>query len=182
MTVKLKLDGVECEVSELAAQLIAKQDAQVAEKLKAAVAEATAAKARADVAEGKVTAAEKAHADAIDPKRIDEAVARRVSLIDTVKLHLGAAFKADGKTEDAIKREVLAKVAPSVKLDSADAGYVGAAFDAAVAVAKPAAARPLVHDTGVGGRQDSGEDSEAKAREDMKKAHKGRLPSLQASK
>ena len=98
------------------------------------VAEATA---RADAAEKKLAevtaradAAEKARADAVDPKRLDAAVAVRVALLDQARSILGSGFSGAGQDESAIRLAVVQKIDPEFKVDGKDPAYLPAYFDA----------------------------------------------------
>lgn len=147
--VKIRIDGVEYEVTEQVAQAIARQsektDAALAElgKQEKAAKDALAAQtARADVAEAKAKDAEKARADAADPKRVADAVRARVALERQAVEVLGAEAKLDGLDDRAVKAQVLGKLTPEIKLDGKDAAYVDAAFEIAIATAsKDALAR-----------------------------------------
>lgn len=87
-------------------------------------------------------------AAAQDPKRLDALVAARLELVTEARKHLvGAArqdgkghdpFDATGKSDDEIRRLVLAKLSPSVKLDGKSDAYVIGAYEAAIATAKTA--------------------------------------------
>lgn len=90
-------------------------------------------KARADMAESKLKDAEKAHADALDPKRVAELVKARVALESRAQEILGADAKLDALDDQGVKRAVLTKLSPDVKLDGKDAVYVDAAYDYAIA-------------------------------------------------
>lgn len=199
--IKITIDGVECEVSEVAAQLIRKQDAERAEKKKkredaqaladkvhtdalaakdkelaAAKVEADKQKARADAAEVAKEAAEKARKDAEDPKKVAAVVAARVALESSARSILGADAKLDGKTDLEVRREVVVKAMPSLKLDGKSDAYVEALFDSAVA--DEAKRNPMDRargalsggDGGGAGANREDEVDAAKAREDMLKA------------
>jgi hypothetical protein len=129
---KIRLDGVDFEVSQSAAQAFAKA-------LKTANDAATTHQARADVAEGKVKELEKTVATATDPAAFRQAVKARSELEATAKDILGNAFKADASDED-IQRAVIGKLAPTLDVKGKDATYVSAAFGTALAMRKPAPA------------------------------------------
>lgn len=128
MTVKIKIDAVDYEVSEQAAQAFAAHEAKHAGDL-------AKAQARADQLEADLA---KARADA-DPAKLGELVAARVALEGAAGRVLGSEFKADGKSDDEIRRAVIAKVAPEAKLDGRSPEYVAARFDAALESADAAA-------------------------------------------
>lgn len=139
-TMKFMIDGVEYEVSEQVAQAISKERRDDAAKLEKVTAErdtfrtdADKQKARADVAEAAKDAAEKARKDAEDPKRVDALVSARADLITRARAVMGADFKLDGKDAAAVKREMLVKLAPDIKLDGKSSDYIEALFDHAFA-------------------------------------------------
>lgn len=134
--IKIKVDGVDCEVSETVAALIGREQAKASETVKAletAKKDIETQKARADVAEAAKATADKARTDAEAPARIEALVTERVALIGTATKIVGADFKADGKSPVQIKREVLAKSAPGLKLDGKSDDYVSAAFETVTA-------------------------------------------------
>lgn len=145
MAVKIRIDGVECEVSETAAQLVAKQDAKHLEDAKAAKAridaleaESRAAKAeteklkaRADAAEEATKKAEAARKDAEDPAKLSSRIAARVAL-ETAARKLAPDVKLDGLTDDDVRKAVVAKVHPEVRVDEKSAEYIAARFDVAL--------------------------------------------------
>jgi uncharacterized protein len=96
--------------------------------------------------------------------RTDAAIDARVTLIDSAKPHMdskGAPWSHKGKSDDAIRREVLAKLEPGLELpdakeDGAD-GFVAGAYRVAVARADKAttAFRNTVRASPQGGRADT---------------------------
>jgi len=96
----------------------------------------TQAEARADAAEAKVKDLE-AKAEKED-ERIDAAVSARLSL-HREALRAGVEVKADASDED-IRRAVIGKVLPSVKLDGKEGAYLEAMFDLAVSQIEQASA------------------------------------------
>lgn len=177
---KIKVDGVDCEVSETVAALFKREQTKADETTKAlatATKEVETQKARADVAEAAKVSADKARTDAEAPARIEALVAERVALIATATKAIGQDFKADGKTPVAIKREVLAKTAPGLKLDGKSDDYVSAAFESATAMLaerNPAeAARTAAGtETAPATQNDAAEFDETAAREKMKAANR----------
>lgn len=183
---KIKIDGVEYEVSEQVAQAYERAqklraDAADAEGKAAADAQAraTKAEARADAADVKIAELTKRLAVAEDPKAIAERVAERVALESKAR-ELGAEFKADA-ADDEIRRAVIARVSPAIKLDGKDPLYVRAAFDLAVEGAiKPEPAKPATE------RLDAVEDSgfredgtaEIGTYEKAREAHKQRMANM----
>lgn len=151
---KIVIDGVECEVSPLAAQLIRKtakaaqekhdadekahKDALAAAdaKLATAQAETKQAKADADTNKGKFDAAEaariaaeKARTDAVAPEAVAALVAARVEIETKGRAVLGNDAKLAGKTPLAIKKDCLAKLAPEMKLDGKSDDRIEGAFE-----------------------------------------------------
>lgn len=138
--IKIKLDGVDYEVSEQAAQAFTKVISAHSDRISALEKSATDAKAgqskaeaRADSADAKVTDLTAKLTTATDPKTLQSAIQARVALETKAREVLGADTKLDGMDEGAIKRAVLAKVQPAVKLDGKDETYVSVAFDLATA-------------------------------------------------
>jgi hypothetical protein len=179
---KIKIDGVEYEVTEQVAQAFeraqAKQDTEAATlkaQLTAVKADAEKDKARADQAEAARTKAEKERADAVDPKALDARVNARVVLVSTARKHLGAEAKTDGVDDVELKRAVLVKLSPDLKLDGKTPGYIEAAFDYAIEAADKRSPAEKARGAGVGdpnrGDQSDAEPDEAAAREKMRKDH-----------
>jgi hypothetical protein len=140
MTTKIKIDGVDYEVSESAAQAIAKEQGAFAE-LEAASAETAAAlqteKARADKAEEDLAAEKKAREDAEDPKRLREAIDARLDLERVAAMVLGDEVKLDELTDDEIRAQVVIKASKDAEkaekaLKDCEPAYLAARFDAAV--------------------------------------------------
>lgn len=176
---KIVIDGVEVEVSETAAQLIARSDAKHAETTTAltqARKDLESQKARADVAEQAKLKAEKAKTDAEDPARVEALVAERVSLIASATKVCGQDFKADGKSPSAIRREMLTKLSPGLKLDGKSDEYVSTALEVVMAGAEDKSAsaaaekarRALSQDGAGTTRNADDENDEHAARERMR--------------
>jgi hypothetical protein len=155
---KITINGVTFEVSSQVAQAInakfkADADAFAAKEklhadalaaadkaLKEAKTELDKVKADADVNKGKLDSAtkkleetEKARKDAEDPKKVQAVVAARVSLETQARAILGEDEKLTEKTDSEVKRLVVTKAFPDIKLDGKSEDYVGALFDRAVA-------------------------------------------------
>ena len=172
---KITHDGIDIEVTEAGAQVIAKLQGKIDAQTdvdKTHAETLSKEKARADKAEEDLAAEKKLREDAVDPKAVDERVRARVALVTKAQEIMGADFKTDG-VDDEIRREVVIKLAkdPGIakqKLDDNDAAYLGARYDAAidgyVAPGKrkppPSNVRPI-RDDAIG---DEGVD---KSREDM---------------
>lgn len=120
---KITIDGISFEVAEAVAQAWEKSEV-------AAKATLDRLAARADSADGQVKDLTAKLAIATDAKLIASQVSARVSLEQTAAKH---DVKCDGLDNDAIKRAVVAKIDPSIKLDGKSADYLAAAFDLALA-------------------------------------------------
>lgn len=112
------------------------QDLMDIEQLKAALAVAQAdlekANGKAEALTAEVTQVKADLAQATDPARLDAAVSARIELIDSARKVLGAEFKADGLSADEIRKAVVAKAYPSIKLDGKSADAVAGMFETAV--------------------------------------------------
>lgn len=131
--VKIKIDGVEVEVSETAAQILEKQRAAHEAAVAAAKTDAEKAAARADSAAADLA---KAKADAAEaPKKARAEMEARVKLEETARQVLGKDVKTDGVDSRDLKRQIAATQAGDVKLDEKSDAYVEVLFDKAVAEA-----------------------------------------------
>ena len=134
----VRIDGVDFEMSEQAAQAVGKvlgSHDQLTEKLDGLKETATKEKARADKADEDLTAAKKLHEDGSSDEKIRDAVKSRVALQTTAASILkDDSLKLDEMSEADIKKAVVIKVSPTAKekLDEADEVYVSARYDAAV--------------------------------------------------
>lgn len=133
---KIVIDGLEVEVTPIAAKVIAKRDAFVASQVaqsEKALAETKAnldrKTAQCDQADAKIAKLEAELKEA--PAKVRAELTERVALEARAKT-TGAEFKADA-SQDEIKRAVVSKLSPSLKLDGQSADYVSAAFDFAMA-------------------------------------------------
>jgi uncharacterized protein len=131
---KIRFDGQEYEVgsSEHVQALYAKVDALIADGAKV--------KAEKERLDGQLTALTadltKAKAEtvaALDPKRIDSAVAERVALVTGAAKVLGEKYVFDGKTTLEIQKAVLDVTNPETKLDGRTADFVAGMFENACA-------------------------------------------------
>lgn len=125
---KIRIDGVEYEVSESAAQAFEKATLAAAEALKALQAESEKASARADAADAEVKKAKEELASA--PVKIREQINARVALETEATKVLGAS-KFDEMSDLDIKRTVAEKVLES-KFDGKSDAYVEASYDIAL--------------------------------------------------
>lgn len=137
--IKVRIDGIEAEVSEQAAQLLARKDelatAQLTKEREAAAAakaEADRQRARADAADAALQQAEKARADAADPVRVRELVKARVALEGAAREVLGTETRFDELDDMAIRRAVVQKLSPEARLDGQSDAYLLARYDLAV--------------------------------------------------
>lgn len=190
--VKITVDGIEVEVAnDQAAQLIQRALTSRSEKLDAehkVVVDLTSrgekASARADEAEAKVKKLEAERADAADPKKVAELVNARVALVSKAREALGAEAKLDDLDAPAIKRAVLAKLHPELKLDGKSTEYLDARFDAALEGASADALAALRAAAESGGQRADGtsdaEKARAQARKDAEEAWKKPLTAAKA--
>ena len=151
---KINLDGIPCEVSEVAHAAILKERVAGAAILAAAESAAAKAKITADTAEGQRDAAKleaKTLSEKIakleDPKHLAGLIAERVAVEKIAAEH---SITADGLSLADVKRAVIAKQNPAIKLDGKSNDYVEAMFDALNVLPKTnavtAAAAVLVKD------------------------------------
>lgn len=82
-----------------------------------------------------------------DPKRLDSLVAARVTLVGHARSHLGPEYKADGKSDVEVQREVLARLNPDLRLDGMSSDFIGGAFNAAITSATKATAATVAIQT-----------------------------------
>lgn len=104
--------------------------------------------ARADAADVKANeqqaAAGKAAVELATMKQRTDAAEARVAKLDRADLEscarvaLGAEFKFDGKTDIEVKAAVVAKMLPTMRMDSTDAAFVNGAYHAALDLAQKA--------------------------------------------
>ena len=125
---KIKLDGVDFEMTETAAQAVTKALETAAAHVDSSKAETEKQSARADKAEAdaKALAAELAAA----PEKFKADLAARTALEASARKVLGPDSRFDGKSDDEVRRAVVEST--GVKLDGKSADYVAAAFDIAV--------------------------------------------------
>jgi len=90
--------------------------------------------AKADAAQAQLATAQAKADAAADPAVVAQAVKARISLETQAAKVLGAEFKADALTDDAIRAAVIGKVLPSIKLDGKGSDYLAAMYDAAIAI------------------------------------------------
>lgn len=136
---KIRLDGVDYEISEQGKQAVerelARRDAEEGKKdaaLATATANAEKEKGRADAAAADAEKARKDAAEAAKPERISALVNARAAIVSTASKVLGKEAKLDAADEQEIQRQVLAKLNPTLKLDGKSADYVRGAYELAV--------------------------------------------------
>lgn len=137
---KVRIDGVEYDVSEQAAQAIQKEQArhdgerlELEKKLESATQSESEAKGRADAAEAKLKEVEKQRDDALDPEKVRTVAKARATLESEAKSILGEDFKLDELTDSAIRKEVVSHVLGD-RFDSngSDESYIAGAYRVAV--------------------------------------------------
>jgi hypothetical protein len=124
---KITIDGVTYEVTPQVIEAISSERKTYADSLAAMRTESERNLARADAAELQVKALTAKLAEATDPKAIASAVAERTA-VETVAIKHG--IKCDGLNNDQVRREVISKLDPTIKLDGRSTDYVLAMFDA----------------------------------------------------
>ena len=130
--IKIRIDGIDYEVSETAAPHISKHIEVLSAKLAEAI-------SRADSAEGKLDATTKELADAATkldaatkPETIAAAVAARVALEHSARKVLGDAVKFDGLTDRDIRVTVLRAKDEKFDAQERSDSYIDGRFDAVI--------------------------------------------------
>ncbi len=149
---KMLINGVWVEVSEQAEQALTverkqREDAmdKLRDELKSAVAKADKETARADGLKEQAEKAEKARADAADPKRLQALIQARVALQEEAALVLEG-MKLDALSDEQLKAKVLEKLCPDLKLDGKSADYIQGRYEQALeAFHKDADEAPLAN-------------------------------------
>lgn len=172
MLVKIRIDGVEYEVTEQVAQALEKERAAALATTTEATARADRAEAQLDAAKEQLATEQAARKDAEDPARIAAAVAARVALETAARKVLGEDARFDAMSDRDVKLAALAKSAPAAKFDAKSDEYVQARFDAALEAVEAAPSAIEQARTVVEGRTDAGEpaSTEAAARARMLEA------------
>jgi hypothetical protein len=140
MEAQVRIDGVGYDCTPQVAEAVGKLQARLDELEKAAAETATQLaeqRARADAAEESLAAEKKAHADALSPDKVRDAVNARLALERTAAPILGDEVKIDGMADDEIKAAVVVACATDQelakqRLDGCEAAYLQARYDAAV--------------------------------------------------
>lgn len=127
---KLTLDGIEVELSTTAKSIVTKA-------LDTAAAAVEKLTARADTAEARATELAAKLEVATSPAATQAAVQARVALETKAAEH---GIKADGLSDDEVRKQVIAKLSPGLALEGKSAEYLAAAYDAVLAIpSNPAA-------------------------------------------
>lgn len=163
-TMKRMIGGKEIEVSEEVAARLDAVDAEIAsaKAREQAAADALAARtrelatARTDSATALADATEKAR------KAFDAQVSEAVAVTGKARAILGPDAKLDGLTPLDVKRLVLAKRTPDVKLDGKSDEYVNAAFDIASRNDAAAEMAPVIRTATGGGADKRGTGTESR--------------------
>lgn len=139
--VKKKINGVEYEVTDQVGQALDRQDALgevLAAEVKTSKAALEAEQKKTDELDKKLKEAEKVRADAIDPKKVREAVKARVALLELARPHLDKAgvTKLDDSSDKEIHQAVLAKLSPSFKCDGKSDDAIAGAFELVLSLKK----------------------------------------------
>lgn len=125
---KTRIDGVEYEVSEQAAQAIEKERASAKAKLEESGKAGAEQKARADKAEATLEETKKA----LEVERKFRADQELEALKAKARECCGEAVKFDGLDAQGVQVAVLAHLSPEFKPEGKDAVYIQARFDAAL--------------------------------------------------
>lgn len=144
--VKMKIDGVEYEVSEQAKQALEREAGRTdAIRAEAKQAADVLAKRDAELAEmkKKLDAAEAAKAAAVDPEKMRSLVKARVALCSSVQPILGDKVKLDDLAEKDIMVLVLQKADKDFKPDGKSDEYLQGRFDEAVRLFKSKQVSPV---------------------------------------
>lgn len=128
--VTLRVDGIDCQVTPSAAQVLNKGITQRDESIAQASKDAAATKARLDALQGELDGTKAKLTEAADPKRFDTAVTERIGLLERARTVLGETTKLDGKSTREIKELVVLKLQPKAELAGKSDEYVSARFDA----------------------------------------------------
>jgi hypothetical protein len=143
--VTIRVDGIDCQVPQAAAQVITRGLEQRDTTIKTLTSESAGHKARVDSLQGELDGTKVKLTEATDPKRFDTAVTERIALVERARLVLGAEEKFDGLSAREIKERVVKKLDDKADFAGKSDEYVQGRFDAADIPAAPTpleAARP----------------------------------------
>lgn len=193
MPVKMTIDTIEIEVADAATAQLIKAKVDAAVKLSAEVADAKKSietltgKVDALIADGKkkdeeITSLKADTSKKMTDKEIMDKAESITKVREFAKKVLGKDTKVDEMTIDGIKKAVVGKLLPDVKVDEKSAEYIDAAFDTQFASDAKSAGDPVrkaIEDRAAQGG--AGKSNPAQARADRQKAdaeawktHKGR--------
>ena len=130
--VTIRVDELDVQVPKQWAQVIEKGLKQRDDALTERTKERDTAQGRADAAEKEVKDLKEKLAAADDPKRIDQAVTARTTLVEQARKVLPAEHKFDGQTPRQIHEAVLTKLDAKLDLKGKSDEYVSARFDHAI--------------------------------------------------
>ena len=125
----IKLDGVDFEAPEQTQQAFEKALAGKDVAIESLKKDLEGLNGRLDALKAELETEKKAHTDSKDPTAFDAAVTARVSLVSQATKLAGDELKADGLTNQEIKKAVISKLYPEMKLDDKSEDYINASFD-----------------------------------------------------
>ncbi len=128
---KIVIDGVPFEVSTQISAAFTKLNAQHADALKALKSEAERVQGERDALNTRVTKLDADLKAATDPKAIESRIQERMEIEKIATAH---GLKADGLDMDGVRRLVVAKLDPNLKLDGMSADYVAGVYSGLVKV------------------------------------------------
>jgi uncharacterized protein len=137
----VRVDGLDIQVPKQWAQVVEKALKQRDDALGALTKERDTAQGKLDAANTALTESQKKLAELQDPKRLDGAVAARMSLLEQARRVLPATDKLDGLSTRQVHEAVLKKLDTALDLTGKSDDYVVARFDHAIATLGPAQPR-----------------------------------------
>lgn len=129
--VTIRIDAIDVQVPQAAAQLINRALEQRDAAIASAKSEATGHKSRLDALQGELDGTKVKLTEAADPNRFDSAVTERIALLERARGVLGAEAKLDGKSAREIKELVIKHLDSSADFAGKSDEYVQGRFDAA---------------------------------------------------
>jgi hypothetical protein len=129
---KIKIDGIDYEVSDMVAQAYEKYAGTVTGKLDSATVEIEKSKARIDSLESELKKEKQLRADAEDPKKRGAVVKERVALETSARKILGSEATLDDKSDREVRIACLLKLDTNFKPDGKSEDYITARFDSAL--------------------------------------------------
>jgi len=131
-TVKIKIEGIEYEVSDQVGQAVTLMNERHDAAMKTAKSDTDKLQAKMDTAGEQIKKLTEDLTAAKDPTKMQDAIQARVQLEQQAAPILGTEVKMDGMTADEIRLAVLAKVLPETKCEGKSADYIAARFDSVV--------------------------------------------------